>query len=217
MTLVSIDAHVFITSSTANWSTITSFQSCSDVFAATKSKTANTVQGIAIGIYTLSELIYSIVIMRLFVDNIFKLSLFCKTQPLKESVKRTRNKSIDIVSDSEYFLNVSIKTANLLTVAVCTNYLLIIKYGLGLSAWVFLLDVFSNYVSMYLSFGFAAKYYNIIFSPCHDKNYSCCLYLCYCCCCFPDINLDDDNIDQIQEQVQTSTKTKQSDIVVVIR
>lgn len=45
---------------------------------------------------------------------------------------------------------------------------------------------------MYLAFGFASKYYDLIFIPCHDKCSSFCVYLCYCCC-LPKINLDEVN------------------------
>ena len=86
------------------------------------------------------------------------------------------------VSESSYFLKISIKTANLLIIAICTNYLIFIKFALGLPDWIYLIDVYSNYLSMYLSFGFASKYYDFIFTPCNDLCYSCCAKLCYCCC-----------------------------------
>lgn len=87
MLIPSIDALNYLISSETDWSTISSFEACSDVAKATKSKRMDMIQGIAVSIYTVSELIYSLVILRLFVGNILKFTLFCQTLPIKESVK----------------------------------------------------------------------------------------------------------------------------------
>ena len=68
--------------------------------------------------------------------------------------------------------------------SVITNYIAFIKFSVKLPNWLFLFDIMSNFLSIYLSFAFAAKYYNWIFSSCHKQSslYGCCAKLCYSCC-----------------------------------
>ena len=66
----------------ADWSTIHSFQSCGDIADALKTKEINIIRGISVAIYSITEFIYSIVILRLFVSNVLKLSLFCQVSPI---------------------------------------------------------------------------------------------------------------------------------------
>ena len=60
--------------------------------------------------------------------------------------------------------------------------LIFIKFALRLPDWVYLFDVYANAISLWLSFSFATKYYDFVFSPCTDLYRSCCLKICYCCC-----------------------------------
>ena len=123
--------------------------------------------------------------------------------------ERPRNGRVDTRGDATYFLKVAIKTSNLLILAICTNYLVFIKYIFGLSDWIWLLDAFSNYLSMYLSFGFAEKYYNCIFAPCNDVCFSCCSRLCYCCCLSKEIK-QEINIQRLQPNDKDVSNKRES-------
>ena len=87
MVLVSIPAFKSVASLPASTANITSFAQCSAIAEQYNTAPIQYIRAAAIGIYTLAELIYSIVILRLFVSNILKLSIFCKTLPFKEAVR----------------------------------------------------------------------------------------------------------------------------------
>ena len=198
MVSLSYKTFKFVLSPAADKANITSYTVCSDVAQSFATPTINIIRSIAIALYLLSEMLYSITILRLFVSNILKLTIFCK-EPVKTKSMNGGEGNLNH-TDSHYFLKVSIRTANLLIFAICTNYLILIKYAIqSTSDWMVLVDVFSNYISMYLSFGFASKYYDCIFSPCHDLCYACCVRLCYCCC-LPKFNLDDNEMADVMEE-----------------
>ena len=67
----------------AEWSNIHDFKGCYQIDAALNlPNTMIMLQAICITIYTLSEIIYSIVICRLFISNILKLSMYCNVLPV---------------------------------------------------------------------------------------------------------------------------------------
>ena len=88
------------------------------------------------------------------------------------------------------YLKVSIKTANLLIFALCTNFIAFLRYLGFMPAWVFMFVIFCNYLAMYLSFAFVSKQYRCLFSPFRNICYSACNELCFYCCCIDKISQD---------------------------
>ena len=84
--------------------------------------------------------------------------------------------------NSEVFLNLAIKTTNLIIVSICTNYIILFKFGLDINTAILNIDALVNCGSVYLSYQFSAKYYDKLFGGCHKICYGCCVRLCYCCC-----------------------------------
>lgn len=80
-------------------------------------------------------------------------------------------------------MEISIKTTNLIIFALFTNILLIVVAILKLPSYLFLLDISSDCISIYLSYSWSSKYYQFLFKPC---NYTCytklCNNVCYHCC-----------------------------------
>ena len=102
-------------------------------------------------------------------------------------VQMTRVDSISSIcsnnNDSKSFLEISIKTTNLIIFALCTNILLIVILILKLPTYLFLIDVISDCISIYLSYSWASKYYQFLFKPCDYVCYSkLCNLLCHHCC-----------------------------------
>ena len=87
MLLLSVPVLKFVASPAASKANIMSFTECSAIAETFETPPIVIIRSAALAIYTLAELIYSIVILRLFVSNILKLSIFCKTLPIKETVK----------------------------------------------------------------------------------------------------------------------------------
>lgn len=85
--------------------------------------------------------------------------------------------------------------------------LIFIKFALRLPDWVYLFDVYANAISLWLSFSFATKYYDFIFSPCTDLYRSCCLKLCYCCCLSWDVDKRSKSV-KVEDIEIDGTKTK---------
>ena len=83
---------------------------------------------------------------------------------------------------AEKFLDLAIKTTNTVIMAIVTNYFALIVYSARWPNYILSIDALFNSLSIYLSYSFTSKYYDLIFSPCHNKCYSCCSYLCFCCC-----------------------------------
>ena len=91
MTILWIPMYLdFFVTPKAEWSNINSFDSCYQIDARLNApKEMKIIQAICIAIYTLSEIIYTIVICRLFISNILRLSMYCKvlpTDPVKTSI-----------------------------------------------------------------------------------------------------------------------------------
>ena len=82
----------------------------------------------------------------------------------------------------EIFLNLAIKTTNLIIFSICTNYLILFKFGLNINTAILNIDALCNCLSVYLSYQFSSKYYEKLFGSCHKWCYGCCVRLCYCCC-----------------------------------
>eukprot|EP01083_Nonionella_stella_P099718 280386_1 len=83
---------------------------------------------------------------------------------------------------SKTFLDLSIRTTNLLIMIICSNFLILIKFGLKVPTAILNIDVLCNCFSVYLSYDFALKYYTCLFQSCHHMCYGCCVSLCYGCC-----------------------------------
>ena len=72
----------FFLSPNEQWPDITSFKTCFQIDAAVNTPAPLVIlQAICITIYTLSEIIYSIVICRLFIGNILRLTVYCDLLP----------------------------------------------------------------------------------------------------------------------------------------
>ena len=85
MLLATIPAYKYFVTPNPEWSTtITSFASCSKIVDETETKTYRMMKIASLGIYTLSEMLYSIVILRMFVANVLRLSIFCQTSSLEQ-------------------------------------------------------------------------------------------------------------------------------------
>ena len=81
MTMTVTQAFKIVSFADANLK-INSFQNCSDIIDSLKTERMIRIRAIVIIIYSLTEIIYSIVILRLFVSNGLKLSLWCKLLPI---------------------------------------------------------------------------------------------------------------------------------------
>lgn len=78
MGLGGIPAMKYVSNMNNDHSMIASFDDCDSLSATFKSPTLRMVQLIAISVYSINEIIYSIVVIRIFVSNILKLSIYCR-------------------------------------------------------------------------------------------------------------------------------------------
>eukprot|EP01084_Bolivina_argentea_P288479 495130_1 len=154
-----------IVDSSINWNSqrIQTFATCDIIYEQYETPIMLSLRIFFTVLYVIMELIFSIIILRLFLSRVMLVS-------------------IGFDEKSVTLLNLAIKTTNVIIMAVCTNYIMLIKYGLTLPASILNVDVFFNCLSVYLSYAFASKYYDILFGVCHQKCYKCCIKLCYCCC-----------------------------------
>merc|ERR1712013_460419 len=84
--------------------------------------------------------------------------------------------------NNELFLNLAIKTTNLIIMAICSNFIIVVKFGLDWPTAILNLDALCNCFSVYLSFRFSRKTYDRVFALCHSACYGCCVAACYRCC-----------------------------------
>ena len=87
-----IPAMKYVTNMDNDHSMLTDFESCGDLSDTFKTRTARMVQLIAISVYSINEIIYSIVVIRIFVSNILKLSIYCRE--IKATASQVSYKSI---------------------------------------------------------------------------------------------------------------------------
>eukprot|EP01084_Bolivina_argentea_P027931 51920_1 len=252
-----------ITDSELNALNITNFVECERLSDHYTTTALNIIKYVGIMLYLLAELIFSILILRLFLSRVLILSMTYEkmVQRIQERHNKlgkvtsiNRLKSFSITSEqsksnpevshtpntsereetkdknfdesrarsqtysekieaqnSKKFLNLAIKTTNLIIMAVCSNFLILIKFGLNVPTAILNIDVICNCASVYLSYHFAKKYYTFWFKPCHHLFYGCCTNLCYCCCLSAKLHPLD---DVQQEQKQENHKTNDSAIIV---
>eukprot|EP01084_Bolivina_argentea_P100314 180136_1 len=98
--------------------------------------------------------------------------------------------------------------------AICTNYVSLIIFSVGLPNYLLSLDVIFNSFSIYLSYTFTSRYYDYIFSPCHNQCYSCCTYLCFCCCTMNLSNSGDEEMSKGPVTLATPDQSFNSHVII---
>lgn len=115
----------------------------------------------------------------------------CKASAQKNKLRKLLGNSKDVQTKKHsIYLKISIKTANLLIFALCTNFIAFIQYLAILPSWFSIIVVLCNYVAMYLSFAFVSRHYRCLFSPFKNICYAGCNKLCFYCCCIDKISDD---------------------------
>ena len=96
-----IEAMVYVSNLNEDHSIVRSWSDCATLSDSYKSDTLRMVQLIAISIYSINEIIYSIVVIRLFVSNILKLSIYCRENMRPDHVGFVSlfKESVYIISD----------------------------------------------------------------------------------------------------------------------
>eukprot|EP01083_Nonionella_stella_P038368 104396_1 len=228
---------------------VNTFRDCSIVDDIYTPPSVSIFKYISLAVYFLSELIYSIIILRLFLSRVLLLSLSFNQMQTRvqsrgskgskgarsRSPSKTRSNSgntiqsdvdadaldrvrsetdIDLqnadsetrtkrekkvkfknrkkratsearkmeLRNTELFLNLAIKTTNLIIFVVVTNYLALVKFGAKINPVLLMIDAVCNCFAVYVSFRFSSRHYDRIFGLCHTHCYECCAQLCYCCC-----------------------------------
>eukprot|EP01084_Bolivina_argentea_P157032 273647_1 len=110
-------AFMFVTDSNNDWSMINTFDDCRSLTHLYQTETIQIVQFSSLTLYSLTEIVYAIVIIRLFVSNIMKLSVFCR-EGLPWEKNKNKNDASKSKPEQSYFLEVSIKTANLMIFSI---------------------------------------------------------------------------------------------------
>eukprot|EP01084_Bolivina_argentea_P304193 525288_1 len=222
------------------------FDSCGILTKYYKSSTMLLIQYIAITLYLLGELIYSVTILRLFLSRILMLSMSYEkmkirmertsskskqkmskeasvvisqsvpatTHTIPKSIEESRSKSSQQIEtkNHEVFLHLAIKTANLIILVICSNYLILFKFGTKIATSILNINVLCNCFAVYLSYRFSDKYYDLIFKPCHTLCYGCCVRLCYCCC-LPTKLPDHVELEKEHKTVENGATTSAANIV----
>eukprot|EP01084_Bolivina_argentea_P126400 223815_1 len=185
---------------------VNTFRDCSIVDDIYTPPSVSIFKYISLAVYFLSELIYSIIILRLFLSRVLLLSLSFNQMQTRvqsrgskgskgarsRSPSKTRSNSgntiqSDVDADSEtrkkrekkvkfknrkkratsearkmelrnteLFLNLAIKTTNLIIFVVVTNYLALVKFGAKINPVLLMIDAVCNCFAVYVSFRFSS-------------------------------------------------------------
>eukprot|EP01084_Bolivina_argentea_P059627 108914_1 len=140
----------YVSNSNNDCSSIKSFDNCFDIYYSFRSQTFAIMQYIGVCYYLLSEIIFCITILRLFLTRIITLT----TSVEENSNTKTTNKK---------FLQLAIKTTNLMA-----------------AAFVFNINGLVNVLAVYLSYKYTNKYYKILCKPCKCYKICQNFFLCCC-------------------------------------
>ena len=267
-TASSIEPIHYLLNTNLNEIDINNFTECRELLLH-RSNSITIIQFVAIAIYLIGEIIWSICILRLFLSRILVLSMSfdkmksrieerkLKRKGSKSTVVSTQNTNTDNDSNvhielsnsgsntvtttkinistsptndgdngrikrsdtlneqmeaknNELFLNLAIKTTNLIILVVVSNYLVLFKFGIQISTSLLNIDAVCNTLAIYLSYQFSTRYYDQLFKACHNVCYGCCVRLCYCCCLpnqLPDhLKLEEIQSDQ-SNNIELETKS----------
>eukprot|EP01084_Bolivina_argentea_P267596 454278_1 len=127
---------------------------------------------IGVTMYVLNEIIYSIFVLRTFVGRILLLSM-----PVWQQEKGNSTTMF-----SQELLDLAIRTTNLVILSVCSQLILLIKFGARLDVYWLNLEALFSGLSIYLTFKFSTPFYNCLFKPCHKVLFRPCIWFCFCCC-----------------------------------
>eukprot|EP01083_Nonionella_stella_P186538 683129_1 len=148
----------------------------------------------AIGTTLIVDLIASIIILRLYLKKLILLSA---------AFDKFEFKSKSHLKKNEKFMQLILKTTNLVIVSIITEYLTLVVNGLDIGEYWLSFDHTINVLCIYLSFGSADDKEYRLFCGCIDKCcHKCCTRICFCCC-LP-TQIDDDLQVAIAENSKSS-------------
>eukprot|EP01084_Bolivina_argentea_P242174 406349_1 len=171
--LVDNTVNKFNNISDTEYSHIISFEQCSDLFNIAGYNSSIFVQINAMGVL-FSEIICSIVILRLYLRKLIKLSLTFEDRITVESIGGKQNA---MEKRKSKFARLAIRITNTLILAVSST--LIIIGSNGLAQYWMAIDCVINTLAIYFSFSFGDYLYNKT-CCCQSQCYTCCVWFCYC-------------------------------------
>eukprot|EP01084_Bolivina_argentea_P272410 463792_1 len=148
---------------------INNVEDCSNFFGANVSAGVKQYMYIGIVVSLLNQIIFSIIILRLFLKRIIFLSLSLKGM--------TKRALID-----KPLLQLAIKTTNLTILAFSTMFIFLLNRTVISGAIVYNIDGVITTISICLMYQSFSKLYDRLFSCCDTYCYRCCIKLCFCCC-----------------------------------
>eukprot|EP01083_Nonionella_stella_P006410 18606_1 len=154
---------------------IDSFNQCAEYGRTLRAPFQNSLMIVGIALYLVTELMYSVFILRSFVGKILLLSM-----PSWNPQNNQNNSDPALFSGD--LLYVAMRTTNLIILLVSSGLILLIKSGARLQIYWLNLEALITCLSVYLSFKCSEKYYNILFAPCHLWLHKPCIRCCFCCC-----------------------------------
>eukprot|EP01083_Nonionella_stella_P083646 231341_1 len=150
----------------------------------------------AIGISLIVDLIASIIILRLYLKKLILLSL---------AFDKFEFKSKTHLKNNEKFMQLILKTTNLVIISIITEYLTLVVNGAGIGEFWLSFDHTINVLCIYLSFGSADDRAYGLLCGCIDKCcHKCCTRICFCCCLPTQID------DGLQVAIEENSKSSKS-------
>ena len=160
-------------------STIQSVEDCLNLEERFRTDTYQLALLIIVSFYVLNEIIYSIVILRLFISRVLIIARASGTDYNDITVGNGYGpKNIK----KNLFLFSIIKLTNLTILAIISNYIALINYGLQWPLYTLNIDTICNCLSVFLSLESSQAIYDKIFYFCHLLCFRCCVRVCFCCC-----------------------------------
>eukprot|EP01083_Nonionella_stella_P040851 110770_1 len=164
---------------------IQSYEQCAillDVFWVTESR--RLFQFIAIGLWTVTDVVANIALLRSFLRKVFGLSSACHEidSIIKLQSKSVNSKNRQITKENALFLNLAVKTTMIVILMVISYFGAIIIQGMRLDkAWLTLTNITHSWC-IYMTYKCGKKMYNCICfggDVCFEWWKRC----CFCCCC----------------------------------
>ena len=183
--------------------TIQSFEDCQNLEESFRTDSFQRSLAIGVSIYILNEIIYSIVILRLFIRRVLMISN--ATDAKHEDIMVGKENSKKNIK-RKLFLYSIVKLTNLTILAIISNYIALIKYGAKWPLYTLNIDAICNCASVFLSLKSSQKIYDNTFYFCHAVCYKCCARLCYCCCLPGNKEKRKEEEDKIKKEMELHTK-----------